>query len=745
MTQSLQPVPLLPRIAGRLTQLCGAGCVLVGTVAFALLIDHMDGIYLAILAAWVGAGMAALICGGWAGRPSPTSLVISAALDAAFAGVLFAVATRLPVWLKMMSPEDTELASTAVISLGITSAMCALLCLVATPRALRFWRVAEPAGGPALAPANTSPGFPPPVVTGAFRASSDSGEIVVPVGGGPAASARAEGRARKPASSQPPPLPPAPPPPLRQPQPQAASAPPMFAPAQARGAHQGSISASMATSMAAVGPSGAPAPSGQAAPPAYAPYGAPMPGAAAPPYAHVPHALPPVAGGSPAGPLPLPPGFDGTPPPYLQERSAFPPALPGYAPGPPAYAGQPYGQPPQLYAGQPYGQPYAGQPYAGQPSPAQLMAPESAAAPTSAPARSRRGLVLALAGLAVGGVCVVAVLLADQGAGGAGAPSTGKASGSAATAKATAGSTTKSAAPTAPASALVSPAAAPGTPAATAGEPTASTALTSVEALLDALHLAVERSDASAVQQLLVPRAFAFAVKATGVHRTAEQVAAAFASDVGPAPSEGFTVTARGTTIGREGDHAWVAEELEVRGGGESRTFAITLLAAAVQGSWRVVAWHWANRLPDETVARLAKAGDLPIPEGFDDQLDAPDAAVEAFRSAFSSTESFALVVSGRDSTFNFGSAPGERLRGGGTIRRVFKKLHADISIREGVMVTAAGAWDSRQVADPDVAWGAANVEFSTSRMRRILRVLAVLVREGQEWRVVQTQWSDGA
>ena len=58
--------------------------------------------------------------------------------------------------------------------------------------------------------------------------------------------------------------------------------------------------------------------------------------------------------------------------------------------------------------------------------------------------------------------------------------------------------------------------------------------------------------------------------------------------------------------------------------------------------------------------------------------------------------------------------------------------------------LAANDQWDPTKAAAPDVAWGAANVEFATKSSRRILRVLAVMVKENDEWRLVQTQWSDG-
>lgn len=694
-----------------MTQLCGAGAVLVGTIAFALLLDQLDAVYIVILSAWAGAGMAALICGGWAARPSPTNLVIGGSFDAAFCGVLLAVASRLPMWLRSMPPGDVELATTLVISLAITSGVTCLLCLVATPMALRYWRTVERAPEPEpLTPANTAPGFPPPVTTGAFLAARDDVEL-----GTPHAPQRH-----------------VPPPALA------------FGPAVARSSNQSTAFAApaqptmaqptMAPSGSAMGPamgsSGAmpqpwalpvQAPARQAAAPSW-------PAQPAPGYAPTPSAY---ASRTPSGsPLPLPPGFDGTPPPYHAPAFAQPPNHEPASAQPPGYAPSPYhapasAQPPKhapAFA-QPPG--YAPQPVSTPPG-FSITPPAAPHAQPLAPTRpaAHRGALTVAIGLTVGcaGALVLALVLSDGGS--AKAPTAAP----------------PTAPPTAPRT-TAEPVVAPTSPAVPAAR---ADSFPTVEALLEELHRVVASADEKAVQRLLWPKAFAFAVRATGRQHDAEAVASAWARDLGAAPTGGFSVEPRGTAIGQEGEAAWIAEELLVRGGGQDRTFTVSMLAASIGGNWKIVAWHWAVRLPDDEIERRLEQGEQPIPESFDDRLEAPEAAVEAFREAFSSPAAFALTVSSRPTALNFGSAPRERLLGGDSIRRVFRKLTAELALGEGVMVVASSAWDETQRAAPQVAWAAANVEFVTKRSRRLLRVLAVLVQEGGEWRIVQTQWSDG-
>ncbi len=855
----------MPRIAGVLTQLCGAGCVLVGIVAFALLIDQMDGAYLAILLSWVGAGLMALVLGGLAGRPSPASLMISAALDASFCGVLFAVASRLPVWLRMLEADDASNAAAVVISISVTSGLAMLVSLVATPLALRYWRASAAAAaaassprlaagsliGPAallahpgaeLGPESTAPGFPPPV-TGAFTLGpADSGEIVLPAGGVAAAKA-----ARKDKPSQPAPmkqartevasLPQQPMPPMS-----AAPMPPMSANVSPY-APQGSAASPYAPHGAGQplaqpgyqGPQGHQGPYGQpfANGPLPGQPGAPAHGAAShepgpgsfnvgpklapqPPLRrdHTPNPLMPPQFGQPAayqdeprhphaapmGPMgamgamgamgPMGP-MDATGPQLGQPFTGGPlpgqPFAGGPLPGQPAFAqpaygqptayGQPapaalpsfvrtvvqapaptYGQPAygQPAYGQPTGQPFAGGPLPGQPGSGQPAFAQSAlrhdATPplTRAPAdgyepsasdgpRKGRGLWLLAAGLLVGAIAAIAAVVVSSGEGGSGQTAAVQLDSAKGDGKGLTGAGT----PPQQGAAADSATAAGSSgdqPARTVARPPASPA-----ELVDAIAAAAARADTAALEALAIPTAFGFGVRATSISRTREALAAAFAADLGAVPADGFVVTPSGLEIGQEGTHAWIATELDVVDGDERRRFAVTLLATAVDDAWKIAAWHWAVRLPDETIEAMAEAGDLPIPEGFDDRIDAPAEAAEAFRAAFSSTDNYGLAISPRVTSFNFGSAPGERIKGGDAIRRVFRKLRADIRIREGVIVTGAGSWDPSQAAAPAVAWAAANVEFTTKKSRRILRVLSILVRENDEWRLVQTQWSDGA
>jgi hypothetical protein len=288
------------------------------------------------------------------------------------------------------------------------------------------------------------------------------------------------------------------------------------------------------------------------------------------------------------------------------------------------------------------------------------------------------------------------------------------------------------------------------TPAATTPEAVDTVrAVQAIDALMVAQRAAIEKADALAFAGLLEPKAFGFGIDADEVAEGAAAVAAQVMHDLGEAPPGGFTVESRAMSIGQDGGQAWIADEIEVgTPGQERRRFAISELAALTGGAWRVVALHWATPVDDATAERLAILNILPtlqpIPPGRGDgsELD------RAVRAAFASRVAFADAYSERPDAFNYGSG-GERARGGAAIKRIFGRLKAQIRLHDGARVVAAGQWDPAQRTDPRVGWAAVNVDF-TSKTRaatdvtQTFRVLAVLFKEGGDWKIVQTQWSNG-
>jgi ketosteroid isomerase-like protein len=108
-------------------------------------------------------------------------------------------------------------------------------------------------------------------------------------------------------------------------------------------------------------------------------------------------------------------------------------------------------------------------------------------------------------------------------------------------------------------------------------------------------------------------------------------------------------------------------------------------------------------------------------------------------RTAFASKPSFVEARSARPDAFNFGSASGERLKGGETIKKIFGRIKAVIKLHDAVKVGTLGERGG---------WGAANVDFTDAdkdgtEVTQTFRVLVAWVKEDAGWRIVQTQWSN--
>jgi SnoaL-like protein len=270
-----------------------------------------------------------------------------------------------------------------------------------------------------------------------------------------------------------------------------------------------------------------------------------------------------------------------------------------------------------------------------------------------------------------------------------------------------------------------------------------------VASLLVAEHTAIARADARALAALMTPTAFGFGIDADEVAEGRAAVAAQILRDLGDPPAGGFTVTSRSPAIGEDRGHAWIAEELEVGGPGrEPRRFAVTALAAAIGGTWTIVALSWATPVSDATAERLAILKTLPMPQPIPDRHDGSGELDKAVRAAFASRAAFAEARSERPDAFNYGSG-GERAHGGVAIKRIFAKLKAQIRLHDGARVVAGSQWDPAQHTAPWIGWAAVNVDFTAktraaTEVTQTFRVLAIMLDDGAGWKIVQTQWSNG-
>ena len=273
---------------------------------------------------------------------------------------------------------------------------------------------------------------------------------------------------------------------------------------------------------------------------------------------------------------------------------------------------------------------------------------------------------------------------------------------------------------------------------------------TPVEALIQAQLGAIAKGDLAALTGMLAPGAFAFGVDADEVAEGKAAVGEQLRKDIGELVQGGASADLRFSAVGEAHGHTWIALDLDIVPAGQPpRRFAITELAAWVGGAWTVVAWHWAIPVLDKAAERVAALGTKPSPKPIASALTGPGDLEAAVREAFGSRRAFAAARSEHEHAFNFGSGPSERVLGGEAVKRVFGHLKAEIRLHDGVRVVAAGAWDPAQKDAPAVAFAAANVDFKTrtraaTELTHTFRVLAIFVREGRAWKIVQTQWSHG-
>jgi hypothetical protein len=364
---------------------------------------------------------------------------------------------------------------------------------------------------------------------------------------------------------------------------------------------------------------------------------------------------------------------------------------------------------------------------------------------------SRRRLYLVLGGLAIAvGVGVGILVSSTHGAAPAGDAAPRPAPGSAHARPRDAVAVAAPGAGSDPAHAVAAPPSPPSPPSPAApSSPSSSPPSGTAQDLVAAQHAAIALADARALGALLTPAAFGFGIDADEVAEGRDAVVGQLVRDLGEPPPGGFTVASTAFSIGAERGHAWISDEIELGAPDRpARQLTITELAAVIDGRWQVVALHWAAPVPDATAERRAILGTLPRLQPIPDRHDGPDALDRAVRAAFASRAAFAAARSERVDAFNYGSG-GERAHGGATIKRIFARLKAQIRLHDGARIVAGGAWDPAQRAAPWIGWAAVNVEFTqptraATEVTQTFRVLAILLKEGDDWKIVQTHWSNG-
>ncbi|MDX2088438.1 MAG: nuclear transport factor 2 family protein [Kofleriaceae bacterium] len=659
----LEPPPrYLLRPAGLLTQLCSAGALLLGTIAFVLVQQNKSG-GAALVIAWAAAAMAGLVFGGLMSRGGLIAVIGGAALDALFGIVLLVMDfDALRKLLRILPESDVHMIADILVVAAIVMLAVAVLSLAAIPQARTYAKALHEAEAEYAADE-------------AANAMSFQAMRTVP-----------------PTAGMPPPA-------------QPSLQPPPNAPA----------------------------------------------------YVPPPHLAPPTRPSAPPGgyqPMPLPP----TEAPGQPQRASFPAGalpLPPPAPTGPSKlyspltrASGPMSAPP------PVGAAWDG----GAPSPPATATnlgwqPNKARTtmmivrPPTEERRSRRRMYIMLAGFAIGIGAGVGVIVASTGGSNVSDAVTE-------TSKPTSGPAAKPATDNETAGAqpavVVSDSSAGSDGSAGSGgtpAPAIPTPDVPVRTLLTAQRDLIAKVDATGLASLVASNGVAIGVDADDVAEGRAAVEEVIRKNLGEAPPDGFTVTSKFLAVGQEGNHAWTAEELDISGAGESRRITVTQLAAFVGGRWTVLAQQWARPVADATAERLAILGSLPSPKAIPSKAEGGDDLAKAVRAAFSSRAAFAAARSEREDGFNFGSAPGERVVGGAAIKRLFGRLKSTLKLRDGARVVGGAVWDPSQKDRSWIGFAAVNVDYTqksraATDLTQTFRVLAVLLREGEEWKIVQTQFS---
>ena len=243
-------------------------------------------------------------------------------------------------------------------------------------------------------------------------------------------------------------------------------------------------------------------------------------------------------------------------------------------------------------------------------------------------------------------------------------------------------------------------------------------------------HAAITHRDAKALAAVFGDHAFAIGSDAHAVAEGRAPVLALVRHEL----EGGGSIDPRATVVGHDGEVAWLAEELRVGG----HPLVVTWVSGIVDHAWSIAAIQIAVPLANDVAYRQARDGTLAVPDALPDHHDDSPLAA-AMRTAFASKPSFVAARSTRADAINLGSAPGERVVGGETIRKLFDRLRATMRLAGGVTVGAFGDHGG---------WGAANVEFTDTdregnQVTQTFRVLAAFVREDAGWRIVQTQFSN--
>ncbi len=258
----------------------------------------------------------------------------------------------------------------------------------------------------------------------------------------------------------------------------------------------------------------------------------------------------------------------------------------------------------------------------------------------------------------------------------------------------------------------------------------------SPQSLAAAYHDAIGRGDG--LGPLLEPDVFVVGVAANEAGDGRDAARAILAADIGATGQ--VDVEPLHQTIAHEGTVAWIAEELSVTPpSGGARHFTTSMIARETNGKWTIAALTWAVAVPNDIAFKLARDNQLPVPAAVADRASGAPELAAAARAAFVSRDGFVAARSKRADAFNYGSAPGERMIGGESIRRVFARMTVDMGLHDGLAVGLLG---------DRAGWSECNIDFTApdkdgAQVTQTFRVMSAWLREDGGWHIVLSQFSN--
>jgi ketosteroid isomerase-like protein len=253
---------------------------------------------------------------------------------------------------------------------------------------------------------------------------------------------------------------------------------------------------------------------------------------------------------------------------------------------------------------------------------------------------------------------------------------------------------------------------------------------------------ALERADAAAWAQQLMPDVFSFGAGPMDVLPSRDEVVAFLQRSVRAGGKLAARSTAMTVALSSDGRAAWASDivELTLDHNGQHTVVPARLTAVLAEqtGAWWIVALHWSTGTPLE---KLSTPGPK-APKLKDVVASVSPGAqpvVDEFERGLSSTKDFLSAVSDRHDALLLGVSTEERVEGGTSIKDVLGEQFNQL----GVRLRKLGGVHASVTPNGRLGWVAANVELTTPSKARVpVRALAVYLNEGGLWRMVQAHWS---